>query len=163
MYRYSIRLSVAVLAFFTGLTLSVVVRRVTRLPPAVSLSTPATRRIDLVSSPTMSIESKPDEPLRLFYGSTSVQALDRNRRRVHLVVQNMSNRNITAYAISCAKWRSGVRNAVFVETNSLKEVLYLGETRPFVVDCDADEMLQLKVDSVEFEDGSRWASNRQSR
>ncbi|MDQ3665521.1 MAG: hypothetical protein M3410_02785 [Acidobacteriota bacterium] len=159
MYRYSIRLSVAVLAFVVGLTLSVVVRTVTPLPTAVSLSKSATGWQDLVSSPAMSIVSRPDEPLKLLYRSTSVDALDGNRRRVHFVVQNMSNRNITAYAIRCAKWMSGVKNAISVEANSRKEVFHLGETRPFVVDCDADEMLELKVDSVEFQDGSRWTSN----
>ena len=95
MYRYSIRLSVAVLTFVVGLTLSVDVRTVTRLPPAVSLSKSATGRLDLVSSPPMSIESQPDEPLKLLYRSTSVDALDGNRRRVHFIVQNISNRNIT--------------------------------------------------------------------
>jgi len=106
----------------------------------------------------MSIEARVDEPLKLMYVDTEGN-VDGNRRRVNFIVQNVSAKDVTSYEISYSKSRAGVKGAVFVETNSLKQIFLPGASRAFVVDCDAAEALSLSIDSVEFANGSHWKWN----
>ncbi len=170
MSRYFVRFSVALLTFIIGVIVNALPipfhRAWNSAVPAqpVAIRARSFRRCyhagQFLSSPVMSIETSPGEPLTLRYSTTSIDAPDPGRRQVHFMVENSSEKDIKAYSISwTTRWESRVRGGggrLTFQANSPEEILMTGATRPVVINSEADEMLTLSVDSVEFVDGSHW-------
>jgi hypothetical protein len=162
MSRYVVRFLVAVLTFSIGIALSLALGLLTPRAHKAGgfyLSTSCGRHLGQFS-PLLANPS--DGPLGLRFVSTVVDLKDQDKLLVTLRVHNSGNREITGYTISCGREGASNRQAplpVFLGTPrigwediSLEE----GATRFVTVRCDVDQFLNLRVESVNFGDGSTW-------
>ena len=161
MRRHLIRLLVALFTFSLGLAVagvSGVFNHRAQNPPYRKFGCHRTAR--LVQSPSISIDSEPNQPLRLLYSSTSIDPGVPNRREVHFIVENQSSKEVAAYAINYHSTRTTALSGPRVSFNadSPEQILRVGESQPLTISCDADELLTLWVDSAEFADGLLWSS-----
>src|SRR4029450_8956079 len=112
MYRHLSRALPALLTFLVGVTVSALFSRqveVAKEAPRVRSVITETRLVAMpvsaVSSPTMSIDSGPNGPLKLLYVGTDLTFERSEGRRVSFVLRNISNDGIRSYVVSCSKWR----------------------------------------------------------
>ena len=165
MYRYGIRFFVALLTFAIGLLVSAVPNLFNRAPlgyPLVYVRGPGGschhRRMGYVPSPVMSIETQPNEPLKILYLSTSLDPADSNKRELDFLVENKSDRDIKGFSISYrSSWTSNTKGGgggISAIPNS--DVLRTGDSQVVRINCDADQVLTLWLSSAEFADGSHW-------
>src|SRR5258705_10365448 len=122
MHRYLIRILVALLTFAVGVVVSLSTGVFSR-PAGKNLPTryPCSRSRAVVSAPAMTIESQPDEPLKLLYSSTSLDFTNSGKRQVHFLVENVSDRDIRNFSVnylsSWASKREGGGGWTFVGAN----------------------------------------------
>ena len=165
MHRYLIRILVALLTFAVGVVVSLSTGIFSR-PAGTNLPVryPCSRNRVVVSAPSMTIESQPDEPLKLFYSSTSLDFTNSGKRQVHFLVENVSDRDIQNFSVnylsSWASKREGGGGGIFVGDNVRGNLLRAGDSKTITIDSDYDQMLQLWVSSAEFLDNSRWDNPR---
>jgi hypothetical protein len=112
----------------------------------------------------MTIESQPDEPLKLLYASTSLDFSNSGKRQVHFLVENVSHRDIRNFSVnylsSWASRREGGGGGIFVGDNVRGDLLRAGDSKTVTIDSEYDQTLQLWVSSAEFLDDSRWDNPR---
>src|SRR5258705_5614292 len=101
MHRYLVRILVALLAFAVGVVVSLSTGVFSR-PAGKNLPVryPCSRNRVVVSAPAMTIESHPDEPLRLLYSSTSLDLTNSGKQQVHFLVENVSDRDIQNLSVN---------------------------------------------------------------
>ena len=170
MYRYAIRSSVALLTFAMGLLVSAVPSLFNRAPHVYFRARHVSschRGTGNVPSPMMSIGTQPNEPLKILYVSTSLDPADPNKRQVHFLVENKGDRDIKGFTISYhSGWNSNTKgrgDGVSVVADSQGQVFGTEESQVVTISCDADQMLNLWLDSAEFADGSHWNSVQLSK
>ena len=169
MCRYGIRLSVALLTFAIGLVVSAVPSLFNRAPltefARARHGSSCHRRMGSVwmgsvSSPMMSIETQPNEPLKILYLSTSLDPADPNKRQVDFLVENRSDRDIKGFTVNYrSSWTSNTKGGgggVSVIANPQEQVFRTGDSQVVRISCDADQVLTLWLNSAEFGDGSQW-------
>lgn len=167
MYRYGIRFFVALLTFAIGLLVSAVPNLFHRAPlgyPLVYVRGPGGschhQRMGYVPSPVMSIETQPNEPLKILYLSTSQGPADSNKRQVDFLVENRSDRDIKGFTINYRLTSNTKGGGVSVAANPEEQVFRTGDSQVVRINCDADQALTLWLNSAEFADGSQW-NNKQ--
>ena len=108
-----------------------------------------------LASPAMTIENPTSDPLRITYSFTKLNPTNRGKRLVEFVVENQSGREISGYAIAYnSSWASNNRGGGGAISVSNSEYFV-----PFVsINCDADQLLNVWISSVDFKDGSRWTN-----
>ena len=162
MRRHLVRLFVALFTFTLGLAVagvSGVFNHRAQNPPFRKFGCHRTARLEQL--PSISIDSEPNQPLKLLHSSTSIDPADPNRREVHFIVENQSSKDIAAYAIKYhSTWKINIRGGGSFSANSPERTLRAGESQPLMISCDADELLTLWVDSAKFADGLLWSSAR---
>jgi hypothetical protein len=163
MRRHLVRLFVALFTFTLGLAVagvSGVFNHRAQNPPYRKFGCHRTAR--LVELPSISIDSEPNQPLRLLHSSTSIDPADPNRREVHFIVENQGSKDIAAYAIKYHSTRTTGLSGPGESFNadSAEQILRAGESQPLMISCDADELLTLWVDSAKFADGLLWSNAR---
>jgi len=160
MYRYAARFSVALLTFAIGLLVSAVPGIFNRAPARARHVSFCHRKVGHVPSPVMSIGTQPNEPMKIFYLSTSLDPADPNKRQVHFLVENRSDRDIKGFTISYrSSWASNTKGGgggVSVMANPQEQVFRPAESQVVTINCDADQVLTLWLNSAEFADGSHW-------
>lgn len=168
MYRYGIRFIVALITFAIGLLVSAVPNLFNRAPLVNARARHSChRKMGYAPSPMMSIGTQPNEPLKILYVSTSMDPADPNKRQVHFLVENKSDRDIKGFTISYhSGWNSNTKgrgDGVSVVADSQGQVFGTEESQVVTISCDADQMLNLWLDSAEFADGSHWNSVQLSK
>lgn len=125
-----------------------------RSQPRLSLPGVATK------SPTMSIEQYPDQPVEILYDSTREIARTVGWVRVKFLFKNTNQKPIVRYTIECLSEHASDnetpanRHRVFQGS-----LLQSGESETFVLTTRSDSRLSLRVNDVEFYDGTRWSSS----
>ena len=170
MYRYGIRFFVALLTFAIGLLISAVPNLFHRAPlvnPLVYVRGPGGschhRKMGYVPSPVMSIGTQPNEPLKILYLSTSLDPADPNKRQVDFLVESRSDRDIKGFTISyrLTSNTKGGGGGVSVVANPQEQVFKTGDSQVVRINCDADQVLTLWLNSAEFADGSHWNNEQE--
>jgi len=109
----------------------------------------------------MSIDTQPNEPLKILYLSTSLDPADPNKRQVDFLVENRSDRDISDFTINYrSSWTSNTKGGgggISAIPNS--DVLRTGDSQVVRINCDADQVLTVWLNSAEFADGSQWNNN----
>ncbi len=165
MYRYGIRFFVALLTFAIGLLISAVPNPFHR-SPLVSVTarhSSCHRKMGYVPSPGMSIGTQPNEPLKIFYLSTSLDPADPNKRQVDFLVESRSDRDIKGFTIGyrLTSNTKGGGGGVSVVANPQEQVFKTGDSQVVRINCDADQVLTLWLNSAEFADGSHWNNEQE--
>jgi hypothetical protein len=164
MYRYASRLSVTLVTFAIGLLVSAVPSLFNRTPHVYVRARHVSCHRDAgnAPSPVMSIGTQPNEPLKILYVSTSLDPADPGKRQVHFLVENKSDRDIKGFTIKYhLGWSSNTRGGgdrVSVVADSQGQVFGTEESQVVTINCDADQLLNLWLNSAEFTDGSHWNS-----
>ena len=172
MYRYGIRSLVALLTFAIGLLISAVPNLVNRSKVVAVRARHSSchRKMEYVPSPViamgdvpspvMSIDTQPNEPLKILYLSTSQDPDDSNKRQVDFLVENRSDRDIKGFTVNYrSSWTSNTKGGgggVSVEANPEVQVFRTGDSKVVRINCDADQVLTVWLNSTEFADGSHW-------
>ena len=165
MYRYGIRFFVALLTFAIGLLISAVPNLFHR-SPLVSVRarySSCHRKMGYVPSPVMSIGTQPNEPLKILYLSNSLDPADPNKRQVDFLVESRSDRDIKGFTISyrlTSKTKGG-GGGVSEVANPQEQVFKTGDSQVVRINCDADQVLTLWLNSAEFADGSHWNNEQE--
>ena len=170
MYRYGIRSFVALLTFAIGLLISAVPNLLNRSKVVTLRARHSSchRKMEYVpspiiamgdvSSPVMSLDTQPNEPLKILYLSTSQDPDDSNKRQVDFLVENRSDRDIKGFSVNYrSSWTSNTKGGgggISAIPNS--DVLRTGDSQVVRINCDADQVLTLWLSSAEFADGSHW-------
>ena len=158
MYRYVIRALIGLSTLAIGVFVSslfyhpVRVVKVVHESSSILVATP----ISSVASPTMSIESLPTAPLKIRYVGTEIS---QERLRVNFLLQNISNQAVRAFVVSCVH-STATTSGAYLESRSFPEGLRYGASEPFVCYSAATDTLELRVNEVEFMDGTRWSKNQ---
>src|SRR3984893_6895757 len=163
MYRYGIRVFVALLTFAIGLLVSAVPNLFNRsqlVNVVRARHSSCHRRMGYVPSPMMSIGTQPNEPLKILYLSTSQDPDDPNKRQVDFLVENRSDRDIKGFTINYRLTSNTKGGGVSVAANPEEQVFRTGDSQVVRINCDADQALTLWLNSAEFADGSQW-NNKQ--
>jgi hypothetical protein len=165
MYRYGIRFFVALLTFAIGLLISAVPNLFHR-SPLVSVRarhSSCHRKIGYFPSPVMSIGTQPNEPLKILYLSTSLDPDDPNKRQVDFLVESRSDREIKGFTINyrLTSNTKGGGGGVSVVANPQEQVFKTGDSQVVRINCDADQVLTLWLNSAEFADGSHWNNEQE--
>jgi len=175
MRRYAFRGTVAVLTFIFGLAASAVTGLfVTKKKPAdcSAIARLATAEVEtrsrrdscawnrrLHTSPMLSIDAQPNEPLKLFYASTVSDGPNSDLQRVSFVLTNVSERPVKSYLVSFRS-ASASNSAASVSSSdrAADSILAPGESRTITIVTNPSGLLTAWVDSVDFTDGSQWHS-----
>ncbi|HKE59324.1 MAG TPA: hypothetical protein VKB46_21595 [Pyrinomonadaceae bacterium] len=160
MNRNLIRAFVGLLTFAIGVFVSSLFYHPVKVVTLVydSSSILVATPISSVASPTLSIDSLTTEPLKIRYVGTEIT--DHNERlRVNFLVQNISNQTVRAFVVSCVR-STATTSGAYLESRSFPEGLRNGASEPFVCYSAATDNLELRVNEVEFMDGTRWSKNQ---
>jgi len=111
----------------------------------------------------MSIGTQPNEPLKIFYLSTSLDPADPNKRQVDFLVESRSDRDIKGFTIGyrLTSNTKGGGGGVSVVANPQEQVFKTGDSQVVRINCDADQVLTLWLNSAEFADGSHWNNEQE--
>ncbi len=109
--------------------------------------------------PTTFIAAQDDAPLRIV--STSVESTEPKNFKLQAMVQNQSNKEIRAYAITSETASAKTQNGYTQFTNLTRRsnIWQPTETRTIEVSDTQDELIvnvRITVDFVEFSDGTTW-------
>ena len=159
MYRLILYVSCAVLTFIVGIT----VERFSGL----FHPSPQTTLIHTVNgvqsefkrasrSPRLSIDEYPGESLHLLYDFTEEKP--DGKVRVNFLVKNTSDKRILSYTVVCTSIAAGAKKVDSSNVNQISraQVLQRGELDRFGFVTLRDAGLSLRVEQVEFEDGTQW-------
>jgi hypothetical protein len=162
MRRYGFRFLAAILTFGLGVALSLVFG-LFRVPATKFVhtewrETSCPKRLRVLGTVPI-VDSQFGDPLKLEY----VGKMDGRDVRFRVRLENRTGRTITSYAISGQEnWDANGRRGVRFQDWNSSEVLVPGESRVLTL-ARADEGLSLRVDTVNFEDGSVWINPRAPR
>ncbi|HSE31654.1 MAG TPA: hypothetical protein VLA93_08750 [Pyrinomonadaceae bacterium] len=104
----------------------------------------------------MSIDKFPREALHLLYDSTEEKS--DGKVRVNFLVENASDKRILSYTVVCTSIGAGLKKVDSSNGNQISraQVLERGELDRFGFDTSRDAGLSLRVEQVEFADGTQW-------
>ena len=168
MRRYGIRVLVAVLTFALGLALSFALGLfrgpLARFSHKWSESRSCRKEFRLAKPSVLTVDSQLNEPLQVTPLGATLHSDMAENSGVRLLIQNRSNKTITDYAIGAERsWRESGKSGVsfFDSTGNLR--LEPGESQTITLHRAVDSRFLVRVESVGFEDGSRWNNPRSSR
>ncbi len=116
----------------------------------------------VTKSPTMSFERYPDQPVELLYDSTHEVARAVGSVRVQFLFKNTNQKPIVRYTIEYLS-RPASDNETLANLHRIfhGSRLQSGESETFVLTTRSDSSLSLRVNDVEFDDGTRWSSSHE--
>jgi hypothetical protein len=158
MYRNLIRPLVGLLTFGVGVIASLFFSHPVKVvkQPSILVVT----QVSTVASPIMSIESLATDPLKILYVGTEISADQKEGRRVNFLLQNVSDKAVRAYVVSCLRSRATSSGAAYQESRSFPQGFRYGSSQPFVCYSEATDTLELSINEVEFMGGTRWSKNQ---
>lgn len=171
MNRYLLRSLVAIVTFSIGVAVGSITRpskyqnrySEPRCRKAVRMDRTQSYLVPL-SSPTISIDSRSTDPVKLLYSQTRMNPTGNKRQTVDFIAENNSKREIASYTVSYqsiwASKRHGGGGSVSMTRAAGSNSSQFRNIENVSIECDADETLSLWVSSVEFKDGSRWTNPR---
>ena len=114
----------------------------------------------VTKSPTMSFERYPDQPLEILYDSTHEVARSVGSVRVKFLFKNTNQKPIVRYTIEYLS-KPASDNETLANLHGIFDGsrLQSGESETFVLTTRSDSRLSLRVNYVEFDDGTRWSSS----
>ena len=156
---------IALVTFGLGIMVARVgdVRVLTRRYECTGRSHPRSSLPGVVTkSPTMSFERYPDQPVEILYDSTHEVARSVGSVRVKFLFKNKNEKTIVRYTIEyLSKPASDNETLAILHGIFDGSRLQSGESETFVLTTPSDSRLSLRVNDVEFDDGTRWSSSHE--
>jgi hypothetical protein len=173
MNRYLVRSLVAILTFSIGVAVGSIFRpsvqpsyrqfRHTRCrdsapPPQAYL------RAEQYPSPSVAIDNASTDPVKLRY-SHSRLIPGSSRQLVQFTLEPNTTREVLMFTINYqSRWSSANQSGrgAVPFTKSIKTASYglMSSAANVAIECDSDETLSVWIESVQFNDGSRWQNPR---
>lgn len=161
MRRYSVRFLVALLTFGIGVALTLVFGLIAGKHRRVDARrwefSSCRRQIRLLRPPFLSIDSQPNEPLKISYLGAAPDRFDAGKVRMRFLVENRSDQTVSAYSVTCKKgWGANKVGEEAVVAWYSNDVLRPGESQSITFSWEADEALTLRLETARFQNGSAW-------
>jgi hypothetical protein len=159
MYRLIVYVSFALITFILGITVARFGSLFDSSPqtPLIHASKRVPSEFKGSSrSPRLSIDKYPGEALGLLYDSTEEKP--DGKVRVNFLVENTSDKRILSYTVIYTSIADSSKNIDSSNSNQISraKVLQRGELDQFGFDTSRDASLSLRINQVEFADGTQW-------
>ena len=116
----------------------------------------------VTKSPTMSFERYPDQPVEILYDSSREVAGAVGSVRVKFLFKNTNQKPVVRYTIEyLSKPASDDETLANLHRIFHGSRLHSGDSETFVLTTRSDSRLSLRVNDVEFDDGTRWSSSHE--